>query len=85
MGSDELKEAAGNNYLKNVWAQSQKYSQKEGVYFQSEKMFTPCLLENILLFQWHNLVGKQPLAFCADLQSLQENLSKQLQSPFSRW
>lgn len=47
--------------------------------------FTPCLLGNVLLLQWHTLVGKQPLKFWADLHSLQEKLSKQLQPPFSRW
>lgn len=58
---------------------------KEEVYFQSEMTFTPCLLGYVLLFQWHTSAGKQPLTFRADLHSLQENLSKQLQPAFGRW
>lgn len=88
MGEDELK--------KNSWKLKQSntkmslltqknVNKTEEVYFQTEMTFTPCLLGNILPFQWHTLVGKQPLKFWADLHSLQENLSKQLQPPFSRW
>lgn len=88
MGGDELNKNSWtlrqSNTKTSLLAQKNVHEEEE-VYFQAEMTFTPCLLGNVLLFQWHTLVGKQPLKFWADLHSLQENLSNQLQPPFSRW